>query len=381
MCLLALSSMTNINDDTTEYEAWLAKFAEIHAKDLAYKHARMSDAADPFPFFRATYYRWLRQWKEVCPDLDEAPRVLGVGDLHVENFGTWRDQEGRLAWGVNDFDEAAELPYTIDLVRLACSVRFARVLGPMEIKNGPGCRAIVQGYRDCLEQGGHPFILEERHPELRALATIEERDPVRFWKKLTRILEQPEAEPPASAKTALARDLPVKKLDCQFRFRTRVGMGSLGKPRYVAIAEWAGGWVAREVKIITPPASRWLEGKGEPSPTRMAEIVRKAIRCHDPFYRPEKGWVARRLAPRCSRIELTHLGNIGDQETMLKAMGAETANIHLGSIKSVDAILKDLDARPEDWLKDAARQMYRALREDWLTYREGMATTSPDGGE
>jgi len=32
--------------------------------------------------------------------------VLAVGDLHVENFGTWRDAEGRLIWGVNDFDES-----------------------------------------------------------------------------------------------------------------------------------------------------------------------------------------------------------------------------------------------------------------------------------
>ena len=31
---------------------------------------------------------------------------LSVGDLHVENFGTWRDSEGRLIWGINDFDEA-----------------------------------------------------------------------------------------------------------------------------------------------------------------------------------------------------------------------------------------------------------------------------------
>ena len=59
------------------------------------------------------------------PNLDHAPQVLGVGDLHVENFGTWRDAESRLVWGINDFDEACCLPYTHDLVRLAASARFA----------------------------------------------------------------------------------------------------------------------------------------------------------------------------------------------------------------------------------------------------------------
>jgi len=44
-------------------------------------------------------------------DLTDAPRLLAVGDLHVENFRTWRDAEGRLVWGVNDFDEVAEMPY------------------------------------------------------------------------------------------------------------------------------------------------------------------------------------------------------------------------------------------------------------------------------
>jgi len=44
--------------------------------------------------------------------------VLAVGDLDLENFGTWCDSLGRLAWGINDFDEAFPLPYTHDLVRL-----------------------------------------------------------------------------------------------------------------------------------------------------------------------------------------------------------------------------------------------------------------------
>ena len=54
-----------------------------------------------------------------------SPEVLAVGDLHVENFGTWRDIEGRLIWGINDFDEVGRMPYTIDLVRLAASAHIA----------------------------------------------------------------------------------------------------------------------------------------------------------------------------------------------------------------------------------------------------------------
>ncbi len=70
---------------------------------------------DVFSFLRATFYRWVVLFPQTCPELAAAPALLGVGDLHVENFGTWRDGEGRLIWGINDFDEACTLAYTSDL--------------------------------------------------------------------------------------------------------------------------------------------------------------------------------------------------------------------------------------------------------------------------
>src|SRR4051812_25304605 len=114
---------------TVDFERWLGTCFPLHTPDLEYKHARMADPDDPFPFFRGTYYRWAQQWPAVCPDQADAPGVLAVGDVHVENFGTWRDVDGRLCWGVNDFDEAEKLPYTNDLVRLATSVRLAGAAG------------------------------------------------------------------------------------------------------------------------------------------------------------------------------------------------------------------------------------------------------------
>ena len=98
---------------TDDYERWLHKRVDVVEQDLQQKHADM--ASSLFAFLRATFYRWGPLWLEVCPDLAETPRVLAVGDLHVENFGTWRDTEGRLVWGVNDFDEVARMPYAIDL--------------------------------------------------------------------------------------------------------------------------------------------------------------------------------------------------------------------------------------------------------------------------
>jgi hypothetical protein len=357
----------DIHTDTVGYEAWLAGFCPPHEPDLRYKHEQMADRRDPFPFFRGTYYRWARRWPAVCPDLTGAPRVLAVGDVHVENFGTWRDADGRLCWGVNDFDEADELAYTNDLVRLAASTRFARLAGVLTVKLGAACRAILAGYRERLTAGGRPFVLEEHHPALRALAMDGERDPVPFWEKLTRLLAAPAADPPAAARTALLRDLPARDLAPAYRFRPRVGMGSLGKPRFVALVEWAGGWVCREAKAVTPPATAWVSGTTGGPGSRAAEAVTRAVRCPDPFYRFGPEWVARRLGPHCSRIELKHLRG-ADVERVLHGMGAEVANVHAGTPGAAADILRDLSRRPDDRLKRAARAMSEAIEADWQAW-------------
>ncbi len=113
----------NIVESTHAYERWLNQHTPLIPAELRRKHSAMTESQ--FSFMRATFYRWVQIWPEICRDWTRAPRVLVVGDLHVENFGTWRDIEGRLVWGINDFDEAASMPYANDLVRLATSALIA----------------------------------------------------------------------------------------------------------------------------------------------------------------------------------------------------------------------------------------------------------------
>ena len=353
---------------TSSYEAWLARFCPLHAPDVAHKHTQMADPADPFPFFRGTYYRWATLYPATCPNLTAAPHALSIGDLHVENFGTWRDADGRLCWGINDFDEADRLPYTNDLVRLAASARFASKAGVLNVKTADACRAILDGYRDALAAGGTPFVLEERHPELRAVATAAARDPVHFWAKLTKLLDDPAVEPPTEARATLVRDLPSAGLNPAFRFRAKAGMGSLGRPRFVALADWSGGRVCREAKALAPPATAWAAGSTDAAGSQMNAAVGGAVRAPDPFYRTEGAWVVRRLAPHCSRIGLDGLGK-ADAGRVLHAMGAETANVHLGTPGVGSEVLKDLAGRKVGWLEAAARAMAEATEKDWAAWR------------
>src|SRR5258705_13944436 len=155
----------DLSKATAKYEAWLGDRLHIVPDDLAFKHEQMRTAA--FPFLRATYYRWAQLFPEHCAKAAKAPELLAVGDLHVENFGTWRDSEGRLIWGINDFDEAWRLPYTSDLVRLATSA----LLVPADCGAKSAVAALLKGYRDALQAGGRPFALAEHHTTRRILAT------------------------------------------------------------------------------------------------------------------------------------------------------------------------------------------------------------------
>ena len=356
-----------IKKATKRYETWLGKQITIVPADLALKHSRMGE--DPFPFLRATYYRWVQVWLQAFPDLARAPRVLAVGDLHVENFGTWRDQEGRLIWGVNDFDEAYPMAYTSDLVRLAVSARLAISASHLALPDDDACAAILSGYHEGLESGGRPFVLEEDHKWLREVATGELRDPVHFWGKIN-ALSSVRGEVPKSARKALEDLLPAPGLIYRVTHRV-TGLGSLGRERYVALADWQGGRVAREAKALAPSACVWAREDKGPRKIFYEEIITSAARALDPYVRVRGRWIVRRLAPHCSRIELSTLPKQREEERLLHAMGFETANIHLGSKPAIKAVRRDLAKRKPGWLQEAARKMADAVKKDWEQWRKG----------
>ena len=321
-----------------------------------------------FPFLRATYYRWAQLWPEICPELAKGPQVLAVGDLHVENFGTWRDSEGRLIWGVNDFDEAHGMSYANDLVRLAVSAHLAAEAGHLPLKEKGICDSILEGYRESLRVGGLPYVLGETNEWLRAIAQSELRNPVRFWAKMD-ALPSLKADVPVTAIDAIEHLMPVRNL--QYRLARRVaGLGSLGHARYVAIATWCGGRIAREAKALVSSACYWAKDHKGPSDILYQTIISRAVRCPDPFVQLRGRWIVRRLSPDCSRIELITLKPQGAELQLLNAMGWEAANIHLGTRAARKPILKHMQKQKAKWLHEATDQMLKALREDWKTWKK-----------
>jgi hypothetical protein len=358
------SSAMDIFEATRRYEKWMGRYVQLISSQLLEKHATMKD--DVFAFFRASYYRWAQLWRgAVSKKVQAAPVVLAVGDLHVDSFGTWRDVEGRLVWGVDDFDEASPLPYTNDLVRLAASVKIAGKGGALKISIRDACSTILDGYSTTMSQGGAPIILAEQENLLRTLGIAELKAPEDFWQKLNR-LPMSRRECPPGARKALHEALP-RGVSYKLVSRT-AGIGSLGQPRFVAIAEWKGGCIAREAKAMVPQASAWI-GNDDSRKNYYNEIIESAVRSHDPFQRINHGWLIRRLSPDSNPISISDWPKKHDEFNLLRSMGREVANVHYSSKTNAKKVVKHLDELESSWLYDSAKTMAKAIMKDWKDYR------------
>lgn len=356
----------NIQRATRDYEAWMHACTTVVQSDLRSKHEQMRD--DLFMFFRGTFYRWAQVWPGICPDLRDAPKVIAIGDLHVNSFGTWRDSEGRLAWGVDDFDEAYPLPYTNDLVRLAASVKIVNDSGHLTSGVRDGCKIILKGYEATLKNGGRPMVLAEHEKILEKLGIEAIKPPEDFWKKLNELPTVRRGLPQA-VKKALEKTLPDVNLDYKVVLR-KAGMGSLGQQRFVAIAQWQGGCLAREAKAMVPSGCAWLGGYTGDHNSYYEQAIESAVRARDPFQVVEGEWLIRRLSPDSNPVDIATLPKKRDEHILLHAMGSEAANVHLGSKRQVKNILKDLHCRKPGWLRTAGKDMARAIEKDWEKYRQ-----------
>ncbi len=118
---------------------------------LALKYKAMR--ASPFAFLRGTAHLFYDRLAHASP-LPAAPLVWACGDLHLENFGSYKGDNRLVYFDINDFDEAALAPGSWDLARLLASVLVAaRTLGVDE----PGalrlCDAFIGAYAGALATG------------------------------------------------------------------------------------------------------------------------------------------------------------------------------------------------------------------------------------
>jgi hypothetical protein len=107
----------------------------------------------------------------------------------------------------------------------------------------------------------------------------------------------------------------------------------------MALAEHRGGFVAREIKAAAPSSAHLGVADIEDATADYRQIEAHAIRVRDPHLRLEARWVLRRLSPESRKIEIKALCTVANWRDLLGAMGAELANVHIGTALTTAPLL------------------------------------------
>ena len=118
---------------------------------LALKYAKMRQS--PFIFLRGACHLFYNALPQV-EALTRAPLAWACGDLHFENFGSYKGDNRLVYFDINDFDEAALAPCTWDLLRLLTSLQC----GAADLKASAAqaqalSQACVSAYQQALLRG------------------------------------------------------------------------------------------------------------------------------------------------------------------------------------------------------------------------------------
>ena len=155
--------------------------------------------------------------------------------------------------------------------------------------------------------------------------------------------------------------------------RSPGGLGSLGRRRFTAVETRKGVHEAREAKALVPSALYWWTEQDD-MPSQTATLLQHAIRIPDPYFQVHDHWLIRQLAPDIAKIEMPYPKDkrLGLAPHLLRLMGRETANIHLGGRTNQDLAerLGNLDQNLPRW--------FPAATDEWSPTFAGTTRSGPN---
>jgi uncharacterized protein (DUF2252 family) len=263
-----------MRDPLDEFRSFNRSFARLNPELLRYKIKRMAES--PFAFFRGSFHLFARDVGDGVGD--PLPLFTGagvemdlVGDIHSENFGTYKAEDGLVHYDINDFDETTTGRFDFDICRLTTS----HFLAARDLQE-PLDRAVaialgsVSSYTTTLRKllgkskSSEPSASEESPTGAIAIddlmRTVAQMKRAKFFKEITEIkdgkkrlirsdryftLSAEESERAHQLVTDYRRqhpELPSKEgffdvLDVCGRVS---GIGSMGRLRYVVLLEGKG---------------------------------------------------------------------------------------------------------------------------------------------
>ena len=367
----------------------------FHVPSLRRKLQKM--AASPFPFFRATFHLFaqdvetgpFRKW----PCLDARGPI--IGDLHTENFGTFRAINKAIVYDVNDFDETTKGPYEYDLRRLATSLILDSCENQHSLAEGAlAAESCLHGYLDTLARFEKLRTradfehLKEHSEARRILVTATEKSRAGMMAKLAVesspgvfVLQSKDNFLPVSAqeRTQALGALPMFLKTClapkgaeparytfqDIAFRI-AGCGSLGRRRYAVLLGKGQGretfetlrlmeWKASYDSALDTPKPR--QSKGRAKDILKATLAFQVLPKRYLGYTSMDGMPmqAREIGANDLRFNSREFADLDRFKLAARLFGDVTARTHLVSTlgkTGVRALSKELAGGKQDrWVK------------------------------
>jgi uncharacterized protein (DUF2252 family) len=369
---------------------------------LAMKYRLMRTS--PFVFLRGTCHLFYA--RVAAQRLPEAPPVWICGDMHLENFGSYKGDNRLVYFDINDFDEACLAPALDELIRLLASVLVGaadlRVSRPEALAL---CHTAVDAYADALAFGKARWIEAQTSVGMvrdlfESLATrtradlLNRRSELKGKKRALRIDGKKALAIDAAARTAVTAfvDDFARHQDNPAFFRVidvarRVaGTGSLGVDRYVLLVEGKGspdGNYLIDLKEALPSSVSVRVATRQPDwPSEAHRVVEVQRRCqavsqaflHAVEFRG-RPYVLRSLQPSEDRValadwhgKLPRLAAVVASMAQLSAWAQLRSSGRQGSA-SADALIAF--GERHDWrlpLVECAVQCEAQVIDDWKAY-------------
>lgn len=370
---------------------------------MKYQAMRVS----PFVFLRGTCHLFYERLNKFGSDID-APMVWCCGDLHLENFGSYKGDNRLVYFDINDFDEAALGPATWELVRLLASI-FVGIQEFGISQNGEQTLAqlFLQSYASCLAQGKARCVERETASGIvkQLLEQLRERKRVDLLNSRTKVRRKqrrflndgrktlPVVEEERMRISALLEEFAVRQPNPDFYrvldvSRRIAGNGSLGVSRYAVLVEGKGSPDQNYLLDLKRAGGSSLgtyfselQPKWHDEATRVVALERRLQAVPMAFLHALRmgghSYVLRALQPVEDRLPLAGFHKQPDLiNGAMRLMGECVAWAHLrssgreGSANADELIAFGAKKKWQVRLLEQARQMAEQVKIDWTSYCE-----------
>lgn len=226
---------------------------------------RVENASNKHKFIRSFipyYYKTVFESRDALPVFAKLKAHRGkiVGDAHVENFGFMVNNKGKTKFTMNDFDDTADAPYFLDIMKLSQSAAYTTDINQAKL---------IEAYRKGLagkskEFSSYTKALEQKSIKGGATSKAEfetTKKGKRFAEKNEPYFSMTKTEEEALLKTLKSKFKDVKLHD-SYR-TTKEGGGSAFGTRYHALVDVDGKTHFIELKEINEGGviSNWVTKK------------------------------------------------------------------------------------------------------------------------